>query len=182
MARCLRKVFMIDYVILSNTRTEKDYAMTSGLLSSLENTVYPVENGFDSYRVTIVENNPDCGGFVYPASCDIVFFDMEKYGMFNYNYALNMGYNSCFSKHGDTDWFCVLNNDVVCESDWLHEISKAINTDPRIESVGPNPYKRGSGVIYGYTLFKHMDGCCILHRRNILDKIGMWDETFDFAY
>ena len=67
---------MIDYVILSNTRTEKDYAMTSGLLSSLGNTVYPAENGFESYRVTIVENSPGCGGFRYPASCDVVFFDI----------------------------------------------------------------------------------------------------------
>lgn len=107
---------------------------------------------------------------------------MRKYGMFNYNYALNVGYNSCFSKHGNIDWFCVLNNDVVCEPDWLQEISKAVTADPRIESVGPNPRKRGSGVIYGYTLFKHMDGCCILHRRSVLDKISMWDETFDFAY
>jgi len=107
---------------------------------------------------------------------------MSKYGMFNYNYALNIGYNHCLSMHKDTDWFCVFNNDVICEPDWLQEISKAITVNPHIESVGPNPHQRNNGVIYGYTLFKHMDGCCILHRRNILDKIGMWDEAFDFAY
>lgn len=144
---------MIDYVILSNTRTEKDYAMTSGLLSSLGNTVYPAENGFESYRVTIVENNPGCGGFRYPASCDVVFFDMGKYGMFNYNYALNIGYSHCLSAYGDGDWMCVFNNDVTCEPDWITEISKAVTINPAIESIGPNPHARGDGVDYGYTLF-----------------------------
>lgn len=46
---------MIDYVILSNTRTDKDYKMTTDLIRSLQDAAYPNENGFEAYRMTIVE-------------------------------------------------------------------------------------------------------------------------------
>ena len=174
---------MIDYIVLSNTKTAKEYEMTSNLVQSLLDTLYPAGNGFNKYRITIVETNTGINkDFAYPDCCNTVYFDMLKYGMFNYNYALNIGYSQCLQSYGDTDWFCALNNDVVCEPDWLQEISKAVTADPRIESVSPNPRGRADGIIYGYTLFKHLDGCCILHRRSVLDKIGMWDEAFDFAY
>ena len=107
---------MIDYVILTNTRTEKDYNMTMNLIDSLKNTIYPKESiEFSSYRITLVENNIGSGGFTYPNDCTVVNFDMSKYNMFNYNYAMNIGYRYCLDNFDDTDWFCALNNDVVCE-------------------------------------------------------------------
>ena len=172
---------MIDYVILTSTRSERDYLMTDGLVKSLRATVYPAENGLESYRATLVESNPGSGGFVYPGDCKVVLFDMSKYGMFNYNYALNIGQRACPGGGGD-DWFCFLNNDVVCDPDWVLEISKAVTADPSIESVSPNTRGRGEGVKYGYTLFEHLDGCCIMCRRRVMDKIGEWDEAFDFSY
>ena len=172
---------MIDYVDLTNTRTKKDYAMTSKLVESLRETAYPAENGFESCRIVIVESDRENSGFRYPDYCRTVPYDWSKYGKFNYNYALNIGQKACFES-GRGDWLCFLNNDVVCQPDWILEISKAVSADPSIESVSPNTRRRSEGVKYGYTLFEHLDGCCIMCRRSVIGKIGEWDEAFDFAY
>lgn len=172
---------MIDYVILAKTDSEKHFKLTNDLLESLEETVYPRGTPFDGFRVTIVESARG-SQFRYPEKYSVVEYDACKYETFNYNYALNQGVADIMGKHNDVEWICILNNDVVCEQDWLIEISKAYAEHPDAMSIAPNVNKRADGVIFGYTLFKHLEGCCFLYRRELTERLGLWDETFDFYY
>lgn len=127
---------MIDFIILSKTDSDKIFNMTLDLIRSLRDTEYPTGTSFSDYRITIVESNPE-SKYVYPESCDIVPFDFGKYGGFNYNYALNLGIRHA-AERGGMDWICVMNNDIICKSDWIVEISRQYEKHPEVQSICAN--------------------------------------------
>lgn len=173
---------MINFIILSNTKSQKHFDMTKSLIDSLTNTIFPTtdKTKLDTYRIIIVETQQN---FKYNLpNVTTITYDVTKYNYFNYNYAVNQGLKYCYNTFTDNDWFCILNNDVIVTNTWLLEIEKAVLADNELDSICPNINTVTDGVNYGYALWIHLDGCCILAKKSVYDKIGFLDEDFVFYF
>lgn len=170
---------MINHIILANGKSDYHMAMTQLCIESIVASKRPATNGLDTSRIVVVEslNHP-----VYNKVDVMLRYDCTKYKQFNYNYALNQGINYCQRSFQDNDWWCFMNNDVVVQPNWLLEIEKAVKSDPQLDSICPNINKMECGIKYGYTVWKHLNGCCILCKDVVLQKIGLFDEEFYFYF
>lgn len=173
---------MINFIILSNTKSQKHFDMTVSLIKTLNDTIFPTKTDtkLDSHRIILVESQQN---FKYTQPNTItITYDLTKYNGFNYNYAVNQGLKYCYDNFTDNDWFCILNNDVLVTETWLLEIEKAVKADSNLDSICPNINEISNSVNYGYTLGKHLNGCCILSKKSVYDKIGFLDENFVFYF
>jgi len=107
----------------------------------------------------------------------------------------------------DPDYILLLNNDVVVDSKFLTELVNVAESDPQIGIVGPKIYMYGSSILDSagslytnigscrsrghlekdkgrYTLEEvpMITACCMLFRREILDKTYLFDPFFFLYY
>lgn len=173
---------MINYIILTKTTNEFIYLMTNNLLQSLKETIYPAQNGFENYRIIIVESQKECQ-YTYD-STKTINFDFTKYNKFNYNYALNQGLQYCLKTFNNNDWFVFMNNDIVCDKNWICAINDTYNNDKRILSFSPfiKNTKYIDNTSIGYILGKNFVGWCFMYKYDVYKIIGEFDEKFDFYF
>jgi GT2 family glycosyltransferase len=110
----------------------------------------------------------------------------------------------------DVDYILLLNNDVVVDRDFLQEMVAVAESDKTIGFVGPKVYFYHDDGVIQYTgggsvdLWRgvspciarneqddgrydrnyevgYVGGACILCKKDVIDAIGLWDDTF-FAY
>ena len=168
-------------------------------LDSLQRLDFPR----DTYEIVVVDNASSDGSreFIAATYPDVVLIKAEK----------NLGFASGCNlgiKHSSGEYFVLLNNDTVVDSNWLKELVAVADTDPEIAIVGskllfkhdPNVIQnamsyltdRGDGGDLGThqpdegqfdTIREGMAACgaSMLIKRTLIEVIGALDEDF-FAY
>lgn len=174
---------MINFIILTYTLSKQHEQLTNNLVTSLINANTPTTNNYlDKYRIIAIETNQS---FIYSnENIHTIKYDLSKYNSFNYNHAINQAVNFCLTNYDDNDWFCILNNDVIVDKNWLVEIDNALTIDPSIDSICPSlvTNKTTAGISYGYALHRHFIGCCYIFRKSVYEKLKEFDEYFDFYF
>jgi len=158
---------------------------------------------FEDFEILIVDNASSDGSLD-----DIVRF-LRKSSLTLYKIAplnTNVGFasgNSEGLKYANGEYIALLNNDTEPEKEWLRELVKAMDTDPKVgmcaskivvhgsdivDSAGDGfstslrGFKRGEGGETSlYTKKEFLFGACAgaaLYRRKMIEEIGFLDEDF----
>lgn len=161
---------IIDVIILSYTKSQKEYEMTKECIFSLRNNLNV------KTHLILIETNPKVDLGTYDVESFIVPFQD-----FNYNKFLNIGLS--IAKH---DNILISNNDVHYKSNCLQTLVEKLE---KYSSVSPLDLSSQSNIslintddIIGYQIGKVLTGWSIMFKRNILDQIGKFDERFSFWY
>jgi len=93
---------------------------------------------------------------------------------------------------------CIMNNDTVATQGWLAEMEKILETHPEIGIVNPSSNTSGQMPACGQTIEGYARGLqglhgqiqelyacrgfCMLMRRDVIDKIGIFDEAYGIGY
>ncbi|RZJ66078.1 MAG: glycosyltransferase [Flavobacterium sp.] len=161
----------LSAVILAKTDSDANFNMTLECID----TLLASEPGAE---IIVVESNKKIGetNFRYPES---VIFTMPD-DDFNFHKFLNVGI-----KKSKGEYVALLNNDLIFDKDWFAEILKVAQKRPDIKSFSPaaDRYKTyDTDFEVGYKVRTHVNGWCLVAKREVFSKIGMLDETFDFNY
>lgn len=101
-------------------------------------------------------------------------------------------------RHADSEYVCLLNNDVICGTDWLRRCIELMQREPDIAIVNPrgnersensrvkdvNSYARklASEQDKRFTELDHCSGFCMVVQGRLFSEIGRLDEIFDGGY
>jgi GT2 family glycosyltransferase len=164
----------LSVIILAFTTTEGLFEMTCNCINSLTTSESSVE-----MEIIVVESNKNYvnSGFVYPEYVKVIIPESN----FNFHKFLNIGI-----KQARGEYIALCNNDLIFYKNWFSEILKIHNENPIIESFSPSgkidDYNFVKEFELGYKVRKHLMGWCIVVHKDIFDKMGFLDETFDFGY
>jgi hypothetical protein len=163
--------------------------LVKGCLNSLKKVT-----AYKNYKV-IISDNGSTNGVQNLIKKDYKWVDLVEN---NANIYFAGGCNSAIKyalKKYDPDYYFLLNDDVVIiDKNWLSELVKTAESDPKIGLVGANPiYPDGiSQNVGGYikgpliTLEKKATGLMefdhitafFLAKRKVIEKVGLFDEIF----
>jgi hypothetical protein len=167
-------VYKIDVIIVSYAKDEYCKRLTYNCIESL----FLSEENPNIFNVIIVESEP-CVKWENYFATNVTTYDAPlPYG---YHKFLNFG-----RKKGGSEWVALCNNDLQFTKKWFSEILKANEENPNIISFSPMcpmtqvmyGINSHSGIHIGYEIRKQLSGWCIVHKREIYDKIGDLDERF----
>lgn len=135
---------------------------------------------FDDVEIYIVES----GDNMQYRCKKTIRYDKD---VFNYNHACNLAIDDIFPHMKNNDWLCIMNNDIVCDEQWLYALSTAVKMLPTIQSMCPNaeniqPNESSCKILLGHILKKTFNGCCFFLRKDVIEKIGKFDENFSFYF
>ena len=188
-------------IIILNWNGLKD---TIECLESLRKITYPdyqvlvVDNGSTGADVKVLRER--FGNYIHIIEND------KNYGFAEGN---NIGMRYALTNHSP-DYILLLNNDTTVAPNFLTELVKVAENDPRIGLLGPAIYYSykpsvvrgtGSGLriswwrgipvslmssqsgqeVYSIREADFVEGSCMLVRRNVIDQVGMLDSVY-FAY
>lgn len=165
---------IVDVVILTDNT---DQVMTYETIRSLHDS--EVDHQFN---VIVVSSNEMRG---YSNAAVNMFIDYK----FNYNMFLNYGVAKC-----KAEWVLISNDDVKYERRWFSNILKVYEQRPDIQSFSPkdpmlylkyfNSHFAGHQDDYyeSYIVSEAFMGWSFVMRKEALDKIRPFDETFDMYY
>ena len=161
----------IDVIILSYAKSQNEYNLTQSCIWSIKKSLNIIPN------IIVVETNSKVTKYpdVYQVD-ELIVPNIE----FNYNKFLNLGL-----KKTKTDYILISNNDVMYEENCLNIlVNKLIK---KYDSVCPldistNLTTTSEEDIAWYTIGKLVTGWSILFKKEILNKIGYFDEQFSFWY
>lgn len=101
-------------------------------------------------------------------------------------------------RHADSEYICLLNNDVICGADWLRRCVDLIEREPVVAVVNPRGNERSENArvkyidAYAqelqltmggvYTELDHCSGYCMVSKRALYEELGLLDEVFDGGY
>jgi GT2 family glycosyltransferase len=173
---------IIDVIILTNTKTEKNLTMTLRTIYTLRDS----EVGY-KFNVHLVESGDDHTKDYFETG--IVANYIKPNEPFNYNKFINIAMDYVTS-----DWVIISNNDVGYEKNWLSEIMIINKERPDIHSFSPRDpalyikyfdwhfINSPSKYFEEYTVHEALMGWCLVVKKEALDKIGPFDEQFDMYY
>lgn len=101
-------------------------------------------------------------------------------------------------RHADSEYVCLLNNDVICGVDWLRRCVDLIEREPAVAVVNPRGNERSENArvkdidVYAqelqltqsgvYTELDRCSGYCMVTKRALYEHLGLLDEVFDGGY
>jgi GT2 family glycosyltransferase len=101
-------------------------------------------------------------------------------------------------RHADSEFVCLLNNDVICGKDWLRRCIDLIERESMVAVVNPRGNERSenarvkdvdayaqelqSTLDRQYTELDRCSGYCMVSKRALYDELGLLDEIFDRGY
>jgi glycosyltransferase involved in cell wall biosynthesis len=154
----------IDCVMLAWSKTANIRKMTQEAIDSLHESTPTVK-----FNVTVVETSTE--PITYKGATVI-----QPGIPFNYNAYLNIGFAKCSSKY-----VLISNNDVVYHKGWLEAMLAVNEASMSAWSDAYPPHNNMQGkIIPGYRTGMELCGWCILVKKEVLDRIGKFDEQFDF--
>ncbi len=165
----------LSAVFLSYTNNAHIHAMNLACIDSLllsENF-----NAEKPLQIIFIESNKNYKeqGFYFPDNVEVIVPNYQ----FNFHQFLNIGIAK--SKY---NFIALCNNDLVFKPNWFSEIIKITDKNAQILSYSPavvgEHWQHDFEI--GYNIRTHIKGWCIVVKKEIFDKIGKLDETFDFYY
>ena len=164
----------LDIVIISYAKDDYCKNITEECLNSLLSSE---DNSDNIFNIIVVESQPEVTWEYLSKSITT----LPAHLPYGYHKFLNYG-----RKNGSSEWVALCNNDLNFTKHWFTKILKAYESDTSFISFSPicpmtqtlygiNPH---TGNIPGYEIRKHISGWCIVHRREIYEKIGDLDERF----
>lgn len=154
---------MVDVIILSNGKSSELVAVTSNCIDSL------LASGVDA-KIFVIEQNINISWGI-AENIRTISLNQE----FNYNKFANIG-----AFHGNAEYICIANNDLIFEKGWFDEVLKA---DYPIVSPRCPDDKRQQNIIeneVGDQVGRHLSGWCFVIKRSVWESIGGFDEDFSF--
>lgn len=181
----------------------------NGLKDTLECIESIKEITYQNYKIIVVDNasaNGEAHALRENCSRDIdVLLTAQNYG---YTGGNNVGISYAMGKY-DPEYILILNNDIIVDPEFLTGMVNTAESDPKIGIVGAKVYFHrypnmiqavGAGVNMRLGKSYHIGerqidqgqyntqrsadyimGCCMLIKREVVDKIGLLDEQF-FCY
>jgi GT2 family glycosyltransferase len=166
---------VIDIIILSYARNDELKKLTEQTIDTCLKSENPTEI---SFNIIVIESDKALKPHQFENTKTI--YPDVKFGFHRY---LNIGIKATSS-----EYICLCNNDLIFHENWASEIIKAMKNDKDLLSAStfcPNMHNGGkfkvnTGIFDGYeNLFS---GWCFMIKRSLIDKIGFFDENFDFWY
>ena len=157
---------MIDCVMLAWSKNDQIKKMTQAAIDSLHASTSEYK-----FNVMVIETTKE------PVS--YTGAQVFRPGIpFNYNAYLNFGFAKCTS-----DYVIIANNDLVFHPGWFEAILKE-NTDSASPWTDNYPVHidKKDKIIPGFQTSVELCGWCIVIKKQVLDRIGKFDEQFDFWY
>ena len=180
------KPIEVDMVIISYAKNSDLHKETLTCIDSLTKSE---DSKKIKFNVIVVESKSDIS---YDNIEDLghsiktVYSDKE----FGYHTYLNVGL-----EHGNAEWSCLCNNDLLFHTEWASYILGIItvqrHTNPeawKYVSASPcNPNedwhsRKINKLEVGYGVRQHIAGWCLFQSRNIFDKIGGLEERIKFWF
>lgn len=164
----------LSIIILSKTDTVDLYSMTMNCINSLMKT----ENNI-SKEILLIESNKNYinSDFIYPDFVTVIIPESD----FNFHKFLNIGI-----KASKGDYIALCNNDLIFYGHWFSAILEIANKNKNILSFSPTGttplLNEKKGFSVGYKVRTHINGWCIIVKKEVFDKIGSLDEKFDFYF
>ncbi len=160
----------IDVIIVADSRNSRLRRITTTAIRTLL-----ASDDVIKFNIVVVEGNKS----VSHANVTTLHYDFP----FNYNKCLNYGLS-----HTSNEIVMVCNNDLVFTGGFMRGILMAMKMG--YDSVSPispgcdwhKNFDTGNYVVDGYDIGKHIAGWCIATTRNVIRKIGGFDESVDFWY
>ena len=111
---------------------------------------------------------------------------------------MNTGLRFCLSKQ-PAPYICLISNDVIVSDGWLSELVQVAASNPTIGLVNPNSTNFGFYPAQGEEIneygirmnracqgrWQELGSCigfCFLVKKEVIDKVGLFDETYGMAY
>lgn len=168
---------VVNVIMLTNTKNENFFRLTNTAVE----TLYKSETDF-RFNIILLESNPNT---IYKYSNCQQYIVNEP---FNYNRYLNIGLK-ILHEQNNSKWLLISNNDVIFNKKWFKHMYDIHNRTgiKSFSSVCPI-WDRHKGLnsrknyILGYDIGQHVCGWNIVLHTSVLDKIGHFDEQFNFWY
>ena len=157
--------------------------VVSGILEITKNYIESVINNTKiPFRLIIVDNKSDSFTIEYLRSLKDTLKDrltlIENSENLGWIKAVNQGF-----KISTASYACVMNNDVIVSAGWLDNMVETMDKNPQIGLMNPKWEKENFKGVKGYYI--ETDWCrgfCVLIKREVIDKIGGFDEAYGFGY
>lgn len=165
----------IDIIILSYAKTEALKQLTEQTIYTCLASEHPANITFN---IVVVESNASLKPYQYEHTTTI--YPDVKFGFHRY---LNIGI-----KNTSANYICLCNNDLIFHPNWASAIVEEMERNPKLQCAStfcPEMHTNAklnahNKVIIGYeTLFS---GWCFMIKRSLIEKIGLFDEAFEFWY
>lgn len=156
---------ILDLIILSDGKTEEMRKYT-------RNAIYTALGGAKDYPINII--------VIESHSEDIEYKDAKTFYIdepFNYNRFANIG-----AGLGDAPYIMIANNDLFFQDNWLTEL---LNVNEDVMSPKCYHDRRQADVLEnesGYVVGRNFSGWCFMIKRYLWERIGGFDEDFNFWY
>lgn len=166
--------------------------MTRAALASIQATAnFP-------YRLILVDNSEESDARAW-------FRQIAASGEFGETLLIqnerNMGWLKATNigiQHANAEYICLLNNDVVCGTDWLRRCIQLMECEPDIGLINPRGNERSENRLVKdinsyaeqlaareggrYTELPHCSGFCMVVRNKLFRELGLLDEIFEGGY
>jgi GT2 family glycosyltransferase len=166
----------IDVIILSYAHTHSLLQLTKSCLISL----FQSENQRRiKFNIIVIESHKQMQPYQYPGTKTI--YPEQPFGYHRY---MNIGINASYSPY-----ICICNNDLIFHPNWASAILKQMKLDIELVSASPiaSNYHPNLGIslseeaIPGYRVGYEIAGWCLFYKRDIIRKIGILDENYEFS-
>ena len=156
----------VDCVMLAYSKTSNARKMTQEAIDSLH-----ASSDYYKFNVMVIETQ--AGEITYNGATVI-----QPGIPFNYNAYLNVGFAKCTAP-----WIIVANNDLVFHKGWFEAMMK-VGADSMSPWTDQYPAHNNikDKIIGGFQVSILVCGWCIVMKKAVLDKLGKFDEQFDFWF
>lgn len=166
----------VDVIILSYAKEDSIITMNNQCIDSINDSTTD-----HKFNIILVETESTKTYKYYQENVTVIQPNEE----FNYNKFLNIAL-----KHCNNDWVLISNNDTIYHKWFLENMLIANEQDNELLSMSPMDdnwhrhalFNKDFDVHYGHRTSYEIAGWSILVNRNVIEKIGGFDEEFKFWY
>jgi len=179
-------------IILDYRAADRTEACLRSLIGQSLTTVYLVDNSASERASADLQETVDR----LSGAVDFSIVTLNRGENLGFAKGVNLALRHDLCSPSPHEYYVLLNNDAVAGPSLVQGLIKTIDSDPRIALVSPrivsSDPRRESGIWYhrylglllsnpGRFRFHYFTGCCLLFRKELVDRKGLFDEAF-FMY